>query len=333
MTETVINQRCKKSIRGVFIAAAAASVVLGVLFTGRSAQAASKGNAPVSATARIQALLNAPANNTVNLPSGTFTIQPTLQLSEGVRIIGHNTTLKVANGAGDYKAILSAATPATSLSGLSITGVTFDQNTAGNPITNTSALFQGKPRFVIWAPVGSSITITGNSFTGLDGVDAIVTGGATSNVTVSKNLFQASNPLGHDTSTIYTSGTGTTISNNTMVGTSMRASAAIEVHGSQVKATGNSIRGYLKAINVVASQTNFSGNNVTDALNPVDLWSIVAPGLTDVTITNNYLGRNLHYWSKIYGASMPNAQYTQTVVRDPSSKFRFTNITVSGNRG
>lgn len=333
MTETVITQRGKKFTSGIFIAAAAASVVVGVLFTGWSAQAASKGSTPTSATAKIQALLNAPVNNTVNLPSGTFIIQPTLQLNQGVRIIGHNTTLKVAKAAGDYKAILSAATSATSLSGLSITGVTFDQNTAGNPITNTSALFQGKPRFVIWTPAGSGITITDNRFIGLDGVDAIVTGGATSNVTVSKNVFQASNPLGHDTSTIYTSGTGTTISNNTMVGTSMRASAAMEVHGSQVKATGNSIRGYLKAINVVASQTNFSGNNVTDALNPVDLWSIVAPGLTDVTITNNYLGRNLHYWSKIYGASMPNAQYTQTVVRDPSSKFRFTNITVSGNRG
>ena len=333
MPETVINQRSKKSISGIFMAAAVPSVVLGVLFTGQSAQAASKGNTPAYATAKIQALLNAPVNNTVNLPSGTFTIQPTLQLSQGVRIIGHNTTLKVAKGAGGYKAILSAATPATSLSGLSITGVTFDQNTAGNPITNTSALFHGKPRFVIWAPVGSSITIAGNRFIGLDGVDAIVTGGATSNVTVSKNVFQASNPLGHDTSTIYTSGTGTTISNNTMVGTSMRASAAIEVHGSQVKATGNSIRGYLKAMNVVASHTNFSGNNVTGALNPVDLWSIVAPGLTDVTITNNHLGRDLPYWSKIYGASMPTAQYTHMVVRDRSSKFPFTNITVSGNRG
>lgn len=333
MFERAINQRDNKFIRRIFIAAATVSVVLGVLFVGGSAQAASKDKTSASATAKIQALLNTPVHNTVNLPSGTFTIQPTLKLSQGVRIVGHDTTLKVAKGAGDYKAILSAATPATSLSGLSVTGVTFDQNRAGNPITNTSSLFQGKPRFVIWAPVGSSITITGNRFTGLDGVDAIVTGGATSNVTVSENVFQASNPLGHDTSTIYTSGTATTISNNTMVGTSMRASAAIEVHGSQVKVVGNRIRGYLKAINVVASQTNFSGNKVTGALNPVDLWSIVAPGLTDVTITNNYLGRNLRYWSKIYGASMPADRYTQMVVRDPSSKFPFTNITVSGNRG
>jgi hypothetical protein len=331
MPETAINQRDNKFIHGIFIAAAAVTVVLGVLFTGWPAQAASKDN--TSGTAKIQALLNTPVNNTVNLPSGTFTIQPTLRLSQGVRIVGHDTTLKVAKGAGGYKAILSAATPITSLSSLSITGVTFDQNTAGNPITNASSLFQGKPRFVIWVPVGSSITLTGNRFTGLDGVDTIVTGGATSNVTVSGNAFRASNPLGHDTSTIYTSGTGTTISNNTMVGTSMRASAAIEVHGSQVKATGNRIRGYLKAINVVASRTNFSGNNVTGALNPVDLWSIVAPGLTDVTVTNNHLGRDLQYWSKLYGASMPAAQYTQMVVRDPASKFPFTSITVSGNRG
>jgi hypothetical protein len=333
MPGTAINQRDKKFIRGVFIAVAAASVIFGVLFAGRSAEAASKSNTPDSATARIQALLNTPVNNTVNLPSGRFTVQPTLRLSQGVRIVGHNTTLEVAKGAGDYKAILSAATPVTSLSGLSITGITFDQNTAGNPITNTSALFQGKPRFAVWVPVGSGITITGNHFIGLDGVDAIVTGGATSNVTVSKNVFRARNPLGHDTSTIYTSGTGATISNNTVVGTLMRASAAIEVHGSQVRATGNCIRGYLKAINVAASQTDFSGNNVTGALNPVDLWSIVAPGLTDVTITNNHLGRDLRNWRKIYGASMPAARYTQMVVRDPASKFPFTNITVRGNRG
>ncbi len=129
--------------------------------------------AQLNATARIQALLDNPVNGVVNLPSGTFTIRPALRLKQAEKIIGHHTTLRVAGSSGDYTAVLGGASAGTDLSGLTITGVTFDQNTSGNPIRNVSALYRGQPRFVILVSRGTGISITNNKFLNTNNVDTV----------------------------------------------------------------------------------------------------------------------------------------------------------------
>lgn len=300
-----------------------------------AASAASAGSAgsgtPAAATARIQALLDAPVHNTVNLPRGTFAVRPTLRLHQGERIVGHQTTLTVAAGSGNYAAMLTGASSTTDLSGLTITGVTFNQNAAGNPIRSVQALYGGQPRFVVLISAGSNITITGDKFTGIDNVNTIVTGQATRNVAISNNVFHSVNTPVHDHSSIYTSGVDTTIRNNSLSGTAMAHSAAIEVHGEDANIVGNHIRGYYRGINIVCSRTTFSHNDVVGALNPVDLWSVVAPGLATVALTHNTLNRNLPYWRQLLGSSPPPA-YTRQVIRDSTSSFPFTAITVRDNR-
>ena len=283
--------------------------------------------AQLNSTAQIQALLDHPVNGVVNLPSGTFTIRPALLLSQGEKIAGHRTTLKVAASAGNYAAVLAGATPATDLSGLAITGVTFDQNAAGDPITSAPKLYQGYPRFVIMAVKGAGITITGDKFLNTNNVNTIVTGSATSNVTISGNTFTGVDLPWHDHSSIYTSGTGAVISNNTFTGT--RDIAAIEVHGDKAAITGNTIRGYYRGANIVASDTTFTANTITGALGPVDLWSTVAPGLHNVTVTGNTLNQDLHSM----GLTLPAGVQTQQVFRQPTSTLPFSRITIRGNRG
>ena len=290
--------------------------------------------AQLNSTAQIQALLDHPVNGVVNLPSGTFTIRPALLLSRGEAITGHNTTLTVAASAGDYAAVLAGATPATDLSGLAITGVTFDQNAAGDPITSAPKLYQGYPRFVIMAVKGAGITITGDKFLNTNNVNTIVTGSATSNVTISGNTFTGVDLPWHDHSSIYTSGTGAVISNNTFTGT--RDIAAIEVHGDKAAITGNTIRGYYRGANIVASDTTFTANTITGALGPVDLWSTVAPGLHNVTVTGNTLNQDLHGWARYLhsmGLTLPAGVQTQQVFRQPTSTLPFSRITIRGNRG
>jgi hypothetical protein len=289
-------------------------------------------DAPAVATARIQALLDSPVNNTVNLPRGTFAIRPTLRLHQGERIVGHQTTLTVAAGSGNYAALLAGASPATDLSGLTITGVTFNQNAAANPIRSVHALYAGQPRFVVLISLGSHITITGNRFTGADNVNTIVTGQATRDVTISNNVFRTINTPVHDHSSIYTSGITTTIRNNSLSGTKLYHSAAIEVHGQDVDIAGNHVRGYYRGVNIASSRTTFSHNEIRGALNPVDLWSIVAPGLSSVAVTHNTLNRNLAYWARLLG-SVPSAAYTREVIRDSSSSFPFRGIRIAGNSG
>src|SRR6266704_1853970 len=294
--------------------------------------AQAKVTAAADSTARIQALLDNPVNGVVNLLSGTFTIRPALRLQQAETIVGHNTTLTVAASSGDYAAVLQGASPGTDLSGLSITGVTFDQNAAANPITNVQALYHGQPRFVILVSKGTGISITNDKFLNTNNVDTVVTGSATGQATISGNQFTGVSTPWHDHSSVYTSGTGTTITNNTFSGS--YDVTAIEVHGDQATVTGNKISGYDRAINVVCSDTTFSKNTVTGALGPVDLWSIVAPGLHDVAVTGNTLSQDLTGWSRQFrslGLPMPSAPATQQVFDDISSTYPFVRITISGN--
>src|ERR1039457_3482986 len=242
-----------------------------------------------------------------------------------------------AEGGGlgrQFRAGLAGAPPATDLSVLAITGVTFDQNAAGDPITSAPKLYQGYPRFVIMAVKGAGITITGDKFLNTNNVNTIVTGSATSNVTISGNTFTGVDLPWHDHSSIYTSGTGAVISNNTFTGT--RDIAAIEVHGDKAAITGNTIRGYYRGANIVASDTTFTANTITGALGPVDLWSTVAPGLHNVTVTGNTLNQDLHGWAaylKTIAIPMPTGVQTQQVFRQPTSTLPFSRITIRGNRG
>jgi Right handed beta helix region len=309
-----------------------AGLTAGSLLLCLPAAAQAKVKATVDSTAQIQALLDHPVSGVVNLPSGTFTISPTLQLQHGEAIIGHNTTLKVAASSGDYVAVLTGATYATDLSGLSITGVTFDQNAAGDPVTDVQKLYNGQPRFVLRIPNGTGITITADKFLNTNNVNTIATGSATSKVTISGNQFTGVSLPWHDHSSIYTSGTGATITGNTFTGS--HDIAAIEVHGDQAIITGNTISGYYRGINIVASDTTFTRNTITGALGPVDLWSIVAPGLHNVTVTGNTLKQNLAGWVrylKTVAIPMPTGVQIQQVFQQPSSTFPFTQITISGN--
>jgi hypothetical protein len=327
---------CRPKI-GVRLATASFTALLAAAFaslatTPTALAAATRSTQPATDTDRIQSLLDNPVNGRVNLPSGTFTVRPVLRLRQSETIIGHHTTLKVAAHSGNYFAMLADAGPTADLSGLTITGVTFDQNTAANPITSVQALFHGQPRFVLLVTRGSNVTITNNKFTHTNNVNTIVTGSATSNVTISGNVFKGINSPVHDHSTIYTSGTGTIISRNSFTGTVMAHSAAIEVHGKKVDIVRNNIRGYYRGINIVCSGATVSHNEVLGTVNPVDLWSVVAPGLTDVRVTDNTLNRDLPYWTRVLGVAPP-SWYTQKVIRDTTSTFPFRSITIHGNRG
>jgi hypothetical protein len=286
------------------------------------------------ATASIQNLLNHPVNGVVNLPSGTFTVRPTLRLNQSEKIVGHHTTLKVAASSGNYAAVLSGVSPSTNLSGLSITGVTFDQNTSGNPIRNVQVLYHGKPRFVILVDNGTGISITNDKFVNTNNINTVVTGSATSNVNISGNTFTGISTPWHDHSSIYTSGTNATIRNNTFIGS--HDIAAIEVHGNGAIVTGNTVKGYYRGANIVANNTTFRGNTVIGALGPIDLWSTVAPGLHNVTISGNKLNQDLAGWSRYLrsvGIPMPSAPQTKPIFKEPISTFPFAQISIGANHG
>lgn len=294
-------------------------------------------------TGYIQQLLNNPVNGVVNLPyrpsSNPFMIKPGLTIPRGELINGGGTTLKVMDNSGNYRAVLTAP-PTTDLSGLTVRGVVFDQNSSGNPISGTctstasgDCLSPASPRLVLALLSGTGITITKDVFVNSNNTNTLVTGSATHNVIVSYDTFSTIDAPWHDHSSVYTSGTGTEIYGNTFNG-SATVAAAIEVHGDQVNISSNKISGYYRGFNIVASDTNLSRNYVYTAANVVDLWSITAPGLHNVAIRQNSIQLNLAYWRQVMhtlGRTMPAPAYTQFVIYDATSKYPFANITISGN--
>ncbi|WP_042386488.1 hypothetical protein [Streptacidiphilus melanogenes] len=294
-------------------------------------------------TSYIQQLLNNPVNGVVNLPyrpsSNPFLIKPGLTIPRGETINGNGTTLKVVNNYGNYRAILSAPA-STDLSGLTISGVVFDQNSAGNPITGTCAsatstncLSPASPRFVLALLAGTGITMNQDTFLNTNNTNTVVTGSGTQNVVLSNSTFSTVDAPWHDHSSVYTSGVNTQISGNTFNGNAAVA-AAIEVHGSQVNITGNTVSGYYRGINIVASGTTFTNNSVYQAANIVDLFSITAPNLHNVAITQNRIQLDLAYWRTVMtslGRTMPASQYTQFVIYDATSTYPFAPVTITGN--
>ncbi|MEV6209728.1 right-handed parallel beta-helix repeat-containing protein [Kitasatospora sp. NPDC051914] len=288
----------------------------------------------VDDTDYIQQLLNNPKNGVVDLPyrpsSAPFIIRPGLTIPRGEVINGHGTTLKVKDNYGDYRAIMTAP-PTTDLSGLKITGIVFDQNASGNPITTSPT--PASPRFVLAFLAGTGITITQNMFINTNNTNTVVTGSATRDVVLSYSTFSTVNVPWHDHSSVYTSGTNTVIYGNKFNGNASLA-AAIEVHGDKVNIQNNTINDYYRGTNIVASNTTFSNNTVYRAANVVDLWSTVAPGLHDVTITQNRIQIDLAHWEQVLkslGRTMPARQYTQFVIYDAVSTYPFTRISIQNN--
>lgn len=294
----------------------------------------------VDDTDYIQQLLNNPQNGVVDLPyrpsSAPFIIRPGLTIPRGEVINGHGTTLKVKDNYGDYRAILTA--PATTdLSGLKITGIVFDQNASGNPIStsncSSSCLSSTSPRFVLALLSGTGITITQDMFINTNNTNTVVTGSSTRDVTLSYSTFSTVNTPWHDHSSVYTSGTNTVIYGNTFNGNASLA-AAIEVHGDKANIQNNTINDYYRGTNIVASNTTFSNNTVYRAANVIDLWSTVAPGLHDVTIAQNRIQLDLAHWAQVMkslGRAMPERQYTQFVIYDAVSTYPFTRISIQNN--
>jgi hypothetical protein len=52
------------------------------------------------------------------------------------------------------------------------------------------------------------------------------------------------------------------------------------VHGDQATITGNRVTGFLRGVNIAASDTTFTGNTIKGAVGPVDLWSTMHPACT-----------------------------------------------------
>ena len=234
-----------------------------------------------------------------------------LKVAPGVKITADpGVTIKVKNNNGNYKSMLGGTVAGSDLSGLVVEGVTFDQNTPNNVVSNVASYYvDGSQRFCILAGIGSGITIKDCKFINIDGLNTLYLGGsAMKDVRVQDCEFDlvGTSPARHDHSTIYTTCDGQTITGNKFRGVlgGYGAVTAIETHGSSQVVTDNRIDGFQIGMNITGitdignDGVLVQGNTIYNALIGIQLWSWSGTngGLKNVHLDNNIIRLNRDAW-------------------------------------
>jgi hypothetical protein len=264
-----------------------------------------------------------------------------LKVAAGVKITADpGVVFKVKNNNGNYKAILGGTTSSTDLSGLVVQGVTFDQNTSGNAVSDVRTLYvDGTQRFCILVGVGSIIRVRDCTFQNIDGLNTIYAGGpAMKDVRIQDCEFDlvGDSPTWHDHSTLYLSCDGLTITGNKFRGIfgSPGATTAIETHGPSQVVTSNRVEGYKIGANITGitklgnDGVIVSANVIRNALIGIQLWSYTGTngGLRDCVVTDNVINLTRDSW--IVSAY----DFPKGVCLAAKSTDHVDGLTVTGNR-
>lgn len=317
-----------------------------------------RGDGTTDDTAAIQRALDAiPAGGaTVHFPTGTYLVSitagnPTLGIAlmlnrQGVTLTGNGidaSVIKLASGQPDYRAILADGTSngTTNLSGLTVRNLTWDQNSAGNVITDVSEgspLRTGWSRFVIRCNVANRFTVSDCRFTNCDNINTIIANSsAVHNVIIRDCLFDntGANSPSHDHSSIYTHASKVTIKSNTFIGTGVSARTAIETHGEIQNVRDNRSIGFFCLANItgVAATTVgvvVEGNIGRGVGSGIKLWSRLYTGntsgygLEDVLLQGNLLEVDFDAWASV-------VSYKTGIALDVESDLPVRNVAIRDN--
>jgi hypothetical protein len=264
-----------------------------------------------------------------------------LKVAAGVNITADpGVVFKVKNNNGNYKAILGGTTSSTDLSGLVVQGVTFDQNTSGNAVSDVKTLYvDGTQRFCVLVGVGSVIRVKDCTFRHIDGLNTIYAGGpAMKDVRIQDCEFDlvGTSPRWHDHSTLYISCDGLTITGNKFRGIlgGPGSTTAIETHGPSQVVTSNRVEGYKIGANITGitklgnDGVIVSANVIRNALIGIQLWSYTGAndGLRDCAVTDNVINLTRDPW--IVGAY----DFPKGVCLAATSTDHVDGLTITGNR-
>lgn len=238
------------------------------------------------------------AGGALFFPSGTYIVDGGGSTNifdipgRNVKIFGEGygaSTIKVAGGASPYKAIFRPARPATDVSGLEVWGLTFDGNimnqTSGAPDNDANAQIAvvGYVGTEMWVHHCESKNTCGSwvfSFTSISSANRL---------RVTDNIITAhgNDSLGtdHDSSAIYLAGQHCIVTNNTVISSGVgdtdgpSAYTGIELHGSHIVCSSNTVEGFRNGIfptgayNADSVNLTVTGNTVSDCQRGIDIWS------------------------------------------------------------
>ncbi|MEO1514073.1 MAG: glycosyl hydrolase family 28-related protein [Bacteroidota bacterium] len=273
-------------------------------------------------------LVSSLGGGTVYFPQGTYIVSPIpdndpsqvicLDLAEDIELRGDElgeSVIKLADGAGNYDAILGNKPSFVAIDDVSLRFLTIDGNSQNNQVTDAAVLRDFGFRNLYRIFLGKRHVIEDCHFTNSQGVWNVVFNGITENIIIRNNRFDniGSSTVDWDHSTIYTNGDDFLVENNQFyslngAGT-LGARTAIETHGSNQIVRNNYINGFVYGANVTGySEFYFSRNQyfysnvMDDVAEGFVLWAGVltdptfANGLDNVKIFDNTININASAW-------------------------------------
>ncbi len=284
-------------------------------------------------------LVSISAGDTTRKIAINVTKQNITFLGDGANV----STIKLANGQEDYRAIIADNTTSgtTNISGLAVRDLTFDQNSSNNVITAvgpTDPLFQGFARFVIRFNTGSRFSVENCRFINTDNINTIAANGSSVTDVLIKNCIFSNvgaNSPAHDHSSVYTHCERAVVSDNTFIGGGVSARTAVETHGSAQSVINNTVKGFFRLANItgvaVSSLSSIVQGNVGYGLGTgIVIWSMAYAGNTsgwgiqDVVISGNTLEIDLDAWVSVLA-------YKTGISLDPGSDLPVRNVIIRDN--
>ncbi len=286
-----------------------------------------KGDGRTDDSSAIQAALDAAraaGGGVVFVPAGTYLVAPprpargrpalaslTIGSRTWLRGDGPASVLKVKDGAGAYRALLSNhPAPGSAVEDVTLSDLRFDQNCAASG-GHVGHVADGRSDFIVYlAWGGRNLTVERVRFDPVCGVNTVVLNSpGARNLVVRDCVFRfVKGPTGerggeYDNSAVYVHGQGSAVTGNLFEArVADRARGAIELHGGRGLAANNVTRGYRSCVRVVgtsepgepppAVQNGFtvSGNVCADANDAINVWAITGHHVRGVTIVGNTIG-------------------------------------------
>lgn len=230
--------------------------------------------------------------------------------------------IRVLDGQAPYKDLITHNFK-DKLRDIEISGLTFDQNRSGNPVTTAQLVAEPCRTIGFWG--GNDILVSACRFTNFESYNNIMLSGNMHNLSVVGNLFDGVNggtAEDHDYSAVYLKvfrdqwnprGSGIWVLGNVFRADGagkFGVTTAIETHGSGAFVHGNYVEDF--RIGIIASGERVDetigvsvvGNNVRNCQRGIDLWSkfhpdlgfTSGPGVQSCRISGNHITIDLDAW-------------------------------------
>lgn len=327
--ETVVTERVATDLGtpGSAVRAAVVDAIGSRLYDARDYGASSTSadnitaiNDAITAAAADVAANGGSARVVVGAGTKTYAVRPNpatshyIKLATGVTLDLSDVTLRVADDTPPYDYLISAATPATAIERVNITGGMIDLNPTGNTTADINlsttrgyglALYNARHVRIHeteWLGGGvNTITING---TGCYDID----------VSGNRIRFARGNSAitDYDNSSVYLNARNMRVHDNTFLSSLAEgARGAVELHGTGATVSGNTSEYFKTLVHIVTGSTggdtvmapgsmNITGNVANAAMQAVLLWPLTGETLRDVAITGNIINIAQNTWNTAY---------------------------------